>query len=121
MAIQATRIQRRPTTSHGHRNYPPAFPIPPIDSSINADIAARVDAIGPAPNSANNAYLALNYNKQLVPISRPYSPPPNVRLAIDDGCSGQYLVGGARLPIWSNTWAVPSFHPTHNRVSIYCT
>jgi hypothetical protein len=27
----------------------------------------RSGAIGPAPNAANNAYLALNYYKQLVP------------------------------------------------------
>ena len=53
--------------SDAHGNYPPAFPIPPVDSSIDANIQARVGAIGPAPNPANNAYLALNYNKQLVP------------------------------------------------------
>jgi hypothetical protein len=53
--------------SHGHGDYPPAFQIPPVDRSIDPDIAARVGAIGPAPNPANNAYLALNYYKQLVP------------------------------------------------------
>ena len=53
--------------SEAHGNYPPQFPIPPVDSSIDADIAARLGAIGPAPNPANNAYLALNYYKQLVP------------------------------------------------------
>ena len=53
--------------SEGHGNYPPAFPIPPVDFSIDPRIAAREGAIGPAPNPANNAYLALNYYKQLVP------------------------------------------------------
>lgn len=53
--------------SEAHGNYPPLYPIPPIDSSIDADIAARVNAIGPAPDPANNAFLALNYYKQLVP------------------------------------------------------
>jgi hypothetical protein len=53
--------------SHGHGNYPPAFPIPPLGSSIDAKVAARIGAIGPPPNPANNSYLAMNYNKQLVP------------------------------------------------------
>ena len=53
--------------SEAHGNYLPLFPIPPVDFSIDADIAARVDAVGPAPNPVNNAYLALNYYKQLVP------------------------------------------------------
>jgi len=53
--------------SEAHGTYPPRFPIPPIDSSIDANILARVGAIGPAPNPVNNAYLALNYYKQLVP------------------------------------------------------
>ena len=52
--------------SDAHGNYPPAFPIPPVGSSIDAKIAARVGALGPAPNPANNSYLALNYYKQLV-------------------------------------------------------
>ncbi|HUS97155.1 MAG TPA: hypothetical protein VMX97_10480, partial [Hyphomicrobiaceae bacterium] len=53
--------------SEAHGVYPPRFQIPPVDSSIDANLLARVDAIGPAPNPANNAYLALNYYKQLVP------------------------------------------------------
>src|SRR5262249_13647081 len=53
--------------SGAHGTYPPAFPIPPVNSSIDANILARAGAIGPAPNPANNAYLALNYYKQLVP------------------------------------------------------
>src|SRR6185437_16076711 len=53
--------------SEGHGNYPPAFPIPPVDSSIDANIQARVGAIGPAPNTVNNTYLALNTYKYLVP------------------------------------------------------
>jgi hypothetical protein len=61
--------------SEGHGNYPPAFPIPPIDSSIDANIVARSGAIGPAPNAANNAYLALNYYKQLVPNFEALLPP----------------------------------------------
>jgi hypothetical protein len=52
--------------AQGHGNYPPAFPIPPLGSSIDAKIAARAGALGPAPNPANNNYLALNYYKQLV-------------------------------------------------------
>ena len=54
-----------PSPAHG--SYLPTFPIPPVGSSIDADLAARVDALGPAPNPANNTYLALNYYKQLVP------------------------------------------------------
>lgn len=53
--------------SEAHGNYLPRFQIPPIDSSIDASLLARVDALGPAPNPANNAYLALNYYRQLVP------------------------------------------------------
>jgi hypothetical protein len=53
--------------SEGHGNYPPAYPIPPIDRSIDANILARKGAIGPAPLAANNAYLALNSYKWLVP------------------------------------------------------
>jgi hypothetical protein len=53
--------------SEAHGRYLPRFPIPPVDRSIDPDIAARVGAIGPAPNPANNNYLALNYYKQLVP------------------------------------------------------
>jgi hypothetical protein len=57
-----------PEPFFGHGDYPPAYPIPPVDSSIDGNIAARVGAIGPvAPNPANNAYLALNSYKQLVP------------------------------------------------------
>jgi len=53
--------------SQAHGNYPPAFPIPPVPNSIDPRIEARVGAIGPAPNQANDTYLALNYYKQLVP------------------------------------------------------
>jgi hypothetical protein len=63
--------------SGAHGNYPPAFPIPPINSSIDANIQARVGAIGPAPNPANNAYLALNYYKQLVPNFEALLPTSN--------------------------------------------
>jgi len=63
--------------SEGHGNYPPAFPIPPMDSSIDANIQARVGAIGPAPNPANNAYLALNYYKQVVPNFEALLPSSN--------------------------------------------
>ena len=45
----------------------PVYPIPPVDSSIDPKIQARVGAIGPAPNPANNTYLALNTYKQVVP------------------------------------------------------
>ena len=50
-----------------HGAYPPAFPIPPVDSSIDGNIEARVGAIGAAPNPVNNAYLALNAYKYVVP------------------------------------------------------
>ena len=53
--------------SQAHGNYPPAYPIPPVPNSIDPSIEARVGAIGPAPNLANNTYLALRYYKQLVP------------------------------------------------------
>src|SRR4029077_1504413 len=58
-----------PEPGPAHGSYPPAFPIPPVDSSIDANIQARVGAIGPAPNPVNNTYLALNFNKYLVPNS----------------------------------------------------
>lgn len=54
-----------PSPAHG--NYPPAYPIPPVPNSVDPLIAARMVGLGPAPNSANNTYLALNYYKQLVP------------------------------------------------------
>jgi hypothetical protein len=50
-----------------HGNYPPAYPIPPVKNSIDVNIANRVGAIGPAPNPANNQYLALESFKYLVP------------------------------------------------------
>ena len=53
--------------SEAHGNYPPAFPIPPVPNSIDPKIQARMGALGPPPNPANNTYLALNYYKQLVP------------------------------------------------------
>jgi hypothetical protein len=53
--------------SEAHGAYPPKYPIPPVDSSIDANILNRVGAIGPAPNPANNAYLALNAYKWHVP------------------------------------------------------
>jgi hypothetical protein len=53
--------------SEAHGTYPPAFPIPPVPNSIDPKIQARMGALGPPPNPANNTYLALNYYKQLVP------------------------------------------------------
>jgi hypothetical protein len=53
--------------SEAHGNYPPKFPIPPVPNSIDPKIQARMGALGPPPNPANNTYLALNYYKQLVP------------------------------------------------------
>ena len=55
----------RPTEAHGA--YPPAFPIPPVEGATDPNLVARRSAIGPAPNSANNDYLGLEYYKQLVP------------------------------------------------------
>jgi len=60
--------------SEGHGNYPPAYPIPPADRSIDPKIQARVGAIGPAPNPVNNTYLALNTYKWLVPNSETTLP-----------------------------------------------
>jgi hypothetical protein len=54
-----------PSPAHG--KYPPLYPIPPEPNSIDPLIAARVGALGVAPNPANNAYLALQSYKQLVP------------------------------------------------------
>jgi len=53
--------------SEGHGNYPPAYPIPPYDRSIDPNIQARLGALGPVPLAANNTYLALNTYKWLVP------------------------------------------------------
>jgi hypothetical protein len=55
----------QPSEKHGR--YLPAFPIPPIKNSVDADVVAREGAIGPAPNPKNNLYLGLEYYKQLVP------------------------------------------------------
>ena len=55
----------QPSEKHG--DYPPAFPIPPVDNSIDPGVKAREGAIGVAPNPVNNRYLALEYYKQLVP------------------------------------------------------
>ena len=54
-----------PSPAHG--NYFPRYPIPPVPNSIDPKIAAREGAIGPTPLAANNAYLALQSFKQLVP------------------------------------------------------
>jgi len=78
--------------SEGHGNYPPAFPIPPMDSSIDANIQARVGAIGPAPNPANSAYLALNYYKTGGPQFRGPASQLQLRdLRSDYGRAGQHL------------------------------
>lgn len=53
--------------SEAHGGYPPAYPIPPVSGSTDSSLVARNGAIGPTPNSANNAYLGLEYYKQLVP------------------------------------------------------
>ena len=87
--------------SEGHGNYPPAFPIPPMDSSIDANIQARVGAIGPAPNPANNAYLALNYYKQVVPNFEAL-PAPTARLAFRLRSRRTAPGTDARWRIWSS-------------------
>jgi hypothetical protein len=60
-----------PEPSPAHGAYPPAYPIPPLDSSIDANIQNRVGEIvgagAAAPLPANRAYLALNSYKYLVP------------------------------------------------------
>ena len=53
--------------SQAHGVYPPAFPIPSGSNSANPRLVGRADAIGEAPNPANNTYLGLAYYKQLVP------------------------------------------------------
>ena len=53
--------------SEAHGDYPPAYPIPPLENSADSTIEARSGALGPTPNSDNNSYLALEYYKQLVP------------------------------------------------------
>jgi hypothetical protein len=53
--------------SEAHGNYLPAYPIPPMPNSIDTRLESRNRAIGPDPNPANNAFLALQYYKQLVP------------------------------------------------------
>jgi hypothetical protein len=58
-------IPGHPSPAHG--NYPPAYPIPPVPNSIDPNIQARIGAIGPAPNPANNTYLALQTYKWQVP------------------------------------------------------
>jgi hypothetical protein len=60
--------------SQAHGNYRPAYPIPPVPNSIDPGIVAREGAIGPAPNPANDTYLALNYYKQLVPNGENWLP-----------------------------------------------
>jgi hypothetical protein len=61
------RMPETDPPSDFHGAYPPAFPIPPVDSSIDANIFNRVGAIGATPNPANNAYLALSAYKWVIP------------------------------------------------------
>lgn len=61
------RMPETDPPSDFHGAYPPAFPIPPVESSIDGNIRDRVGAIGPTPNPVNNAYLALNAYKYVVP------------------------------------------------------
>ena len=56
----------QPSEAHG-RDYRPAYPIPPTPESTDPRLVARAGALGPAPNPENNAYLGLEYYKQLVP------------------------------------------------------
>ena len=97
-----------PEPGPAHGSYPPAFPIPPVDSSIDANIQARVGAIGPAPNPVNNTYLALNFNKYLIPNSDDDAPELLLSdLHSDDSPSDRHLdgtrPGGAgRTPRWCN-------------------
>jgi hypothetical protein len=53
--------------SQAHGAYPPAFPIPPGRGAVDPRLATRAGVLGPAANPANNAYLGLEYYKQLVP------------------------------------------------------
>src|SRR3974377_2020938 len=49
------------------RRNSPSPPPPRAPAPTDPKLAARTGAIGPAPNAANNEYLALEYYKQLVP------------------------------------------------------
>lgn len=80
-----------PSPAHG--NYFPLYPIPPVPNSIDPKIAAREGALGPAPNPANNAYLALQSYKQLVPNTEATLP----------GSTCAACVPTAVAP--SNTWS----------------
>ena len=53
--------------SEAHGDYPPAYPIPPIENSADPTVEARGGALGPAPSPDNDSYLTLEYYKQLVP------------------------------------------------------
>jgi hypothetical protein len=64
-----------PEPSQAHGVYPPAYPIPPVNSSIDPKIQARVGAIGAVPNPVNNTYLALNSYSYLVPNTESTLPP----------------------------------------------
>ena len=77
----------------GHGVYPPKYPIPPVDNSIDANIEARLGAIGPAPNPANNTYLALNTFKFTVPSMEVTLPG-----SVCDSCTPSALAP-------SNTWS----------------
>ena len=56
----------QPSEAHGG-GYRPAYPIPPVPGATDPNLVARLGALGPAPNPANNDYLGLEYYKQLVP------------------------------------------------------
>lgn len=81
----------QPSPAHG--NYFPRYPIPPVPYSIDPKIAAREGAIGPTPLAANNAYLALQSFKQLVPNTEATLP----------GSTCAACVPTAVAP--SNTWS----------------
>jgi hypothetical protein len=55
----------KPSPAHGE--YSSKFPIPPVPGSTDPKLVSRKGALGPAPDAANNEYLALEYYKQLVP------------------------------------------------------
>jgi len=105
-------------TDPEHCTYHPAQMIPPLPNTVDPNIEARVGAIGPEPNAANDSYLALQHYKWGVPNTNvtlptltcstcnPTNPPPA------DSWSGRDLaelvegLGGAIVATHSQSGSV---------------
>ena len=97
-----------PEPGPAHGVYSPLYPTPPVDNSIDGNIAARIGAIGAAPNPVNNKYLALNACKFHLPsmeVTLPASTCANCNPSTitppTRGCQ-------RRLQSWSSGSAAPS-------------